>query len=190
MAAERYLKIIWMYAIGLAFIFAGLYTIMFNPTYAPSSGPTGFALMVVGLFFSTIGGFYGKKKLMEVQSPDPMESRQMDQIKQNVVSQLKPPESSPDPAVTVEPPKTVQAVVIKPEPQPQPKPEAKAGIPSAPAQSVEEKVLKIMVCPQCNSENPPSNMFCFSCGKRLRAPEQVKKPSRPKSHKKNAKKSR
>ena len=182
MAASGFLKVIWMYAAGLALIFIGLYMITFMQALS-SSGPMGFGLMVTGLFLSMIGGIYGKKKLLE--SPGEqipvIEAKQIDQLKQNVVSQLKPPETAADPpkaAFIPKPEIKAPTEVAKPIQQPEPLP------PAQPAAT--EGVMKILLCPDCNTENPPSNMFCSSCGKRLRKAEA--RPSGPVAHR--AKKSR
>ncbi|MCX6815030.1 MAG: hypothetical protein NTY20_05270 [Candidatus Aenigmarchaeota archaeon] len=175
MAAGRFMKVIGMYAIGLVLIFVGLYMIAFM-----SYGPTGFGLMVAGLLFSTIGGFYGKKKLLEgtPEKLPPIESRQIDQLKQNVVSQLRPPETLADPPkIPVEQP--------KPEPKPAIPIQPKAQEPVLPSEPSEARgVVKILICPGCNTENPPANMFCSNCGKRLKAIPKPATQSKPKSRKK------
>ena len=203
MQFARYLKVLWLYAIGLAFVFYGLYSIMFSP---PSAGPFGFGLMVAGLLFSTVGGFYGKHMLMAGAEVLPSESRHMDQIKQNVVSQLRPPEvrqeaRDPPTEASASPAQIMQASNPDPQPQPQAKPSVAQPEPKAepkpiivaPAQLVqsqaqEQNVLKVMVCPGCNFENPPSNMFCSKCGKRLKAIEEPQpKKAKPHHSKKKAK---
>jgi hypothetical protein len=177
MAAGRFMKVIWMYAAGLALIFIGLYVLAFMPSLS-YSGPLGFGLMVSGLFLSMVGGIYGKKKLLETSGEKlpAVETRQIDQLKQNVVSQLKPPETADPPA---EPPKIEEEHAL---------PEAMAvpsqSMPSQPAPAPVEGVVKILMCPGCDTENPPTNMFCFNCGKRLRA---AKKSGKAKARKKKPK---
>jgi hypothetical protein len=222
MDVKRYMNVIWLYAIGLVFIFSGLYMIA-----SMGAGPSGFGFMVVGLMFSTIGGFYGKKKLMEGVAPAAMEDRQMDMLKQNVVSQVRvrAPSSRdvqanapkdwddggdvPDmqaqemsrsaPSTPVIKARPLQA---RPQPQIQPASAAPAVAPTieVPGIAADEKgFVKIMVCPDCNTENPPGNIYCSSCGKRLRkavsllAPETVlaaEKPVRVVTRKKAVKKAR
>ncbi|MEM7816273.1 MAG: hypothetical protein QXN71_04080 [Candidatus Aenigmatarchaeota archaeon] len=165
MGTTKYIEALWMYLIGIGFISVGFYMILFLSASSPLYPPMGFILMVFGLLFSTLGGFYGRKKLLESSQPKPMEQRQIDQIKQNVVSQLKPPETPKEPSPS--PPKIEQSQQKVEEPKP---PEST------------DKVVKVMVCPGCNTENPPSNMFCFNCGKRLRAP--AKKPKTKRKAKK------
>jgi len=177
MSVRKYMEIIWMDMIGIGFISVGLYMIIFLSLQTPLYAPMGFILMVFGLFFSTIGGFYGKKKLMEgsMEKLPLIEAKQIDQLKQNVVSQLKPPETSADsqkvsqPRPEIRPPAEARPVTVK---EIAPPAEPSAG------------VIRILMCPGCNTENPPSNMFCFNCGKRLKAPA---KTARPKSKKKRAK---
>jgi hypothetical protein len=182
MAGQRFLKVIWMYAAGLALIFSGLYMIIFMQALA-SSGPMGFSLMTVGLLLSMVGGIYGKKKLMETSGEQipVIEAKQIDQLKQNVVSQLKPPETAP-----------AQSPVV-PKPDVKPPTEVNQALPaqtalqqpSQPAPAVQEGIMRILMCPGCNTENPLSNMFCFKCGKRLRAPDKkAKSKSRKKAKKK------
>jgi hypothetical protein len=184
MGSKKYLEIVWMYVIGVVFISAGLYMIIFLSKDVPIYAPMGFVLMIPGLFFSTIGGFYGTRKLIQDQSA-PTENRQMDQIKQNVVSQLKPVqgedvkklEAEKEPfegRPTSEGRRTVvgsrpQSTSIETSPSVHNK-AAKAEPPKeAEEPAAQEAVKKVMVCPGCDFENPPSNMFCSNCGKRLKA---------------------
>lgn len=187
MAFQKYLKIIWLYAIGLILVFSGLYMIAFG-----SAGPLGFELMIAGFFFSMIGGVYGKKKLMETDMDVvPTVSRQVEQIKQNVVSQLRPMESAEE-----QPP-----VAEQPRPQPRIQPRSQPVQPTVqqtqpiqqpvqfPQAQERGRVIKVMVCPDCNTENAPKNMYCSNCGKRLRAEPLPKKSAlKPQPQKKKAKK--
>ena len=152
MNIEKYLEVIWMNLIGIGFVSVGLYMIIFLSAGNAIFNPMGFILMVMGLFFSTIGGFYGKKKLLAAENPVSIESRQIDQLKQNVVSQVMPVQIA-----VQEKPELKQVVQAKPQ---------VIGIQSAETQP--GQVVKVMVCPGCDTENPPSNMFCFNCGKRLK----------------------
>ena len=186
MDSKKYLKIAGLSITGFALVFIGLYMIAFL-----KSGPTGFGLMMGGLLFSTIGGIYGKKKLMEggegYQSA--VDSRQIDQIKQNVVSQIKPSKEADPPAQPpTQPEKPMPRQALKQELRPAPmieEPEMAVQAPAADA--VSSKPFKIMVCPSCDTENPPTNMYCSKCGKRLRThpfvedPEKAKKVKRAKA---------
>jgi hypothetical protein len=199
MAAGKYLKVIWMYALGLALVFIGLYMIAFMPSMA-SSGPYGFGLMVTGLLLSTVGGIYGKKKLLEssAEKLPAVENKQIDQLKQNVVSQLKPPETAETPAdipKMAEEPKleparmadTGQEIAPKaamPRTQYQPVQPAAQAQPVAPSA---DGIVKVLLCPGCNTENSPANAFCFNCGKRLRAPEKKAGKARKPRKKKRVK---
>ncbi len=179
MGIERYVNILWMYSIGISLIFIGFYMIQFM-----SMGPQGFAVMMPGLLFCTLGGFYGKKKLLEGVQPGPPEGRQMDQIRQNVVSQLKLPgteqtmpkseggEMADSGKQDIQPAKAVQAPKAMETQKPLQKPGVLEEKPSA------EGLTKVMVCPGCDFENPPANTFCSNCGKRLRAKQKAmaKKP--------------
>jgi hypothetical protein len=201
MSAGKYLKVIWMYAIGLALVFIGLYMISFMPSLA-SSGPYGFGLMVTGLLLSTVGGIYGKKKLLETSGEKlpAVETKQIDQLKQNVVSQLKPPETSAEAPASL--PKIVEQPALEPSHMPDtgqimapkvalaPPSQYQPGQPAQvqPTAPVTDGVVKVLLCPGCNMENPPSNAFCFNCGKRLRAPE--KKAGKAKPRKKARKRAK
>jgi len=178
MSVRQSLEVIWMYIIGVVFVSIGLYMIAFLSSGTPIYAPMGFFLMVPGLFFATIGGFYGKKKLMQGERPVSIESKQLDQIKQNVVSQLKPAQ-----------PEDIKQIVGQKEgfegrPAPQ---EAKPEAPKEPEKPA-PGVMKIMVCPGCNFENPPTNIFCSSCGKRLRKTEGAEAPSSKSAGPKKARK--
>jgi hypothetical protein len=200
MAFQKYLKVIWLYAIGLVLVFSGLYMIAFG-----SAEPTGFELMIGGFFFCMIGGVYGKKKLMEVDmggEPAPAISRQVEQIKQNVVSQLRPMETAEEEAQPVmEQPRIQPRIQAKQQPRPQPivqqavqqavqQPQVIMQEPAQFSQAqVKGMIIKVMVCPDCNTENAPKNMYCSNCGKRLRAePLPKKSAQKPQPQKKKAKK--
>ncbi|HJW96925.1 MAG TPA: hypothetical protein VJ485_02070 [archaeon] len=162
MSVTKYIEIVWMNLIGIGFVSAGLYMIIFLSSGNAIYNPMGFILMVMGLFFSTIGGFYGKKKLLQETNPVSMESRQLDQIKQNVVSQVRPAQ------VQAQAPKEPEPAIEKEGGKASFKPESKVMVTQA-AEPQPGQVVKIMVCPGCDTENPPSNMFCFNCGKRLKS---------------------
>jgi len=196
MAFKKYMKIAGMSVAGFALVFIGLYMIIFA-----SSGPTGFGLMMGGLLLTMIGGIYGKKKLMEGDSgqQSSVDSRQIDQIKQNVVSQLRPsqkeadpPEEMPDPPGEPEqkplPKQAAKAEAkIQPETAQEPKPIIRM-VQAPSAEGTKPKLVKVMVCPSCDTENPPTNMYCSKCGKRLRAQPLEKPKPRKKAAKKRAKK--
>jgi hypothetical protein len=173
MDLAKYIKVIWLYIICELLIFVGFYIIAFNYT-GSNSGPIGFGIMIPGLLSCTIGGFYGKKKLIQGSSEKlPLiEAKHIDQLKQNVVSQLKPPETSADSPKAAQP-----RPEIRPPAEAKPVPVKEIAPPAEPSAGVQ----KILMCPGCNTENPPANMFCSNCGKRLKAPA---KTARPKSKKK------
>jgi len=186
MSLPKYLKVAGLSIAGFALVFIGLYMIAFA-----NAGPIGFGLMMGGLLLSTIGGIYGKKKLLE-QIPET--SRQMEQIKENVVSQLKPQKEA-DPPQEIsrpdEPPEQKPLPKQAANAEPKPETELKPIIRTVQVQAegaLKPKLVKVMVCPGCDTENPPTNMYCSKCGKRLRA-QQLEKPRkrRKKATKKKAK---
>lgn len=185
MSLTKYIEIVWMNLIGIGFVSIGLYMIMFLASASAIYNPMGFILMVMGLFFSAIGGFYGKKKLLEAgmaQEPVAAVSRQVEQIKQNVVSQLKPMEAAGQakPQPVVEQPR-IQPMLQQPVVQ-----EPQTMEPEQPAQ-LTGGIIKVMVCPDCNTENSPQNMYCSNCGKRLRAAPLPNKSVKAPQHKKAVK---
>ena len=184
MGARKYLKVIWLYAVGLVLVFSGLYMIAFS-----SAGPLGFELMIGGFFLCMIGGVYGKKKLMEVDmavEPVAAVSRQVEQIKQNVVSQLRPMEpAAVQPQEAVQPQAQPQVQAVQPAPLVQ---QPQAMEPEQEQPQLRGGIIKVMVCPDCNTENSPQNMYCSNCGKKLRSAPTLKKPAATPQRKKAAKK--
>ena len=177
----KYMQVVWMYIIGILIILFGMYMLMTN------SDPMSFMVMLMGLAVSAIGSAHGRKmRTMEqfdaAQGTVPEQEQPEKPAAEDFVQQ----ESQPQPENN-EPQREDFA------PRGQPMGEKMSGImglfkkkePSEPLSREEIVHLEMedikegkivpaeadvieLVCPKCLAENESQNLFCFSCGNRLR----------------------
>lgn len=153
----KYLSIIGLFVIGIIIVIAGVYY------FITSAAETfeyqlGIILMLIGLLVTGVGAIRGKRTMRSVgyfaqyppgapARPAPAQPRPAPET---------PPAGSEPPTQTPAPRPTPSVPATQP---------AKAG--AKPAKTP-EKVVKVLVCPKCGSENQVTDMFCFNCGKKLR----------------------
>jgi ribosomal protein L40E len=149
----KYLSIIGLFVVGIIIVIAGVYYFITSPANT-FEYQLGIILMLVGLLVTGVGAIRGKRTMRSVGyfADYPPEA---------------PPRSArPAPAQPMPAP---EAPSQPPAPRPTPSvpatQPAKAGTKPAKAP---EKVVKVLVCPKCGSENQVTDMFCFNCGKKLR----------------------
>ncbi len=156
----KYLSIIGLFVIGVIIVIFGVYYFLTSAVES-FEYQLGIVLMLIGLLVTGVGAIKGKRTMRSVgyfaQYPPGTPYRPV----RPATSQEKPdPESSAQPHA------------------PRPTPSAPATQPAkaSPAKSAKaaEKVVKVLVCPKCGSENQVTDMFCFNCGKKLR-PKSAKK---------------
>jgi ribosomal protein L40E len=155
----RYVSIIGIFVIGLVMVIAGVY---FFITGAADSTEyvMGVVLMLAGLLVTGVGAINGKRKM-----------RSVGYFAEYPREPSRPPGPVREPARPAPAAQPEQAAPSRPTPAApatQPRPEAK------PQEKPAEKVVKIIVCPKCGSENQVTDTFCYSCGKKLRPKKTAK----------------
>ncbi len=164
----KYMSVIGMFVIGVVIVVLGVYFFM---AYSATPGSTeyilGVVLMLIGLLVTGMGAISGKRKMRSVgffaQYPDAY-SRS---------APMMPVQQAP-----------AQQTPVQPRPAPMVQPSGARPTPSTPAnqpkpKAIQEKqapkVIKILVCPKCGSENQISDTFCFDCGKKLKPKKSASK---------------
>ncbi len=179
----KYMQVVWLYVIGILIIFFGLYMLMTN------SDPMSFMVMLMGLAVSAIGSAHGRKmRAMDqfgmeggMQEREPAQKQPEEPRAEDFIPEEAQPEESE------ESPRGDFA------PRGQPMSEKISGImgifrKKSPGEPLSKRdILHIemddikggsivpaeadvieLVCPKCLAENESQNLFCFSCGNRLR----------------------
>lgn len=162
----RYLSVIGLFIIGVVIVTAGVYFFL-------STGGEGFnyqlgiVLMLIGLLVTGVGAIRGKRTMRSVgyfaQYPPESYMRPQAQAAARPATQ---PETTP--------------VAYSAEPQPASRPTPASPATGTKAETKEKEphpVVKVLVCPKCGSENQVTDIYCFSCGKKLRPKTRAGKES-------------
>lgn len=144
---KRYLLVIWMYIIGVIIVLIGLYTLFTSP------GPSTFLIMILGLGIACIGTIRGKRL---------MASGVLKNIPKTPVKKTKS--------------KKIEESIIEEVPEEFLR-ETEGIIASETELEEEEKprIVKVLICPKCSTENNEENIYCYKCGKKLKIGAKVKK---------------
>jgi len=173
---------ILLFVIGLVIILVGF--VLFFLEYLGQE--LSFVIMLGGLLFATIGSMYGRKKLMEEYGASPrpeqkpIQSRKSPQTLDELLKGIdgrrdetaQEPEARQDNNEEVvsnygyEQEEPMQPIHSEPMRNEQ---NEKAPSPTTPYfKDFAQKVIKILICPKCGTENPENHIFCFKCGKKIR----------------------
>jgi len=188
---SKYMQVIWLYLIGIAIIFIGLFMLSSN------TGPSSFLVMLMGLAVAAIGAAHGRRM------------RMLGQLDINqLMQQEAQPQDAPEGEAEEAPAEAAgQEQVAIPDNQPQPddqdfippqKPMQMMGqrigsfmgrfrrapteMPLEPEDiyNLEMEDIKkgkiaatradviMLVCPKCMAENEEQNYYCYKCGNKLR----------------------
>ncbi len=202
MGASFAIKSIWLFLLGIVVSVIGLYCFVFRP----DMGPNSFTVMLIGLFFTGTGSIYGKKKLREgpPMVSAPAQQKTIFQQPQQTYPGYSPREMPSQPTGMQAQPRAIPAELEgSPEEEflevaeetveseiPVPVKPMKVEKPEIPAKPMarpkEAKIIKIVVCPNCGTENETMDKFCYSCGNRLkpekrkvRRPRKITPPAKP-----------
>lgn len=147
------IKAITIFIIGIAVVASGTVIFLFYPEIFGENYRTySFAMMIVGLLLVAVGSVRGKKKLVEHKmKKDPFEKmlKKMDKEKKKSLSKRE----------RVENEKFFQKLGFRPS-------FSKEGIGSGKGK---QKVVRVLICPNCGAENPETHSFCSECGKLIKA---------------------
>ncbi len=178
---SKYMQVVWLYLIGLAIIFVGIFTLISSP------GPTSFIIMLVGLGIAAMGAAHGRRMRM-------MGQLDIEQIMKEKGLQQEADEK-PEPGDFPREEKAEEGDESPEEGEPA---GDEAGgrfgsfmqmfrrrPPEEPLTQEEIMHLEMgdmqegrivpteadiieFVCPRCGAANEERNYFCFKCGNRLR----------------------
>jgi ribosomal protein L40E len=158
-----FLRSAWLFIVGVAVAITGVYTLV----AVPAVGSASFIIMLVGLFFTGAGSIYGKRRLrgeyyMTSEEPD---IRRFGNEKP--AQPIKPATTGTEESEEF----LEEAEQAEEQRVEAPKIEASKPVLETTHEPPEEehvKVIKVLVCPKCGSENQETDVFCFKCGKKLR----------------------
>ncbi len=163
MGFELFLKAAWLFIVGVAVAIAGVYTLLYMPEIESGS----FLIMLIGLFFTGAGSIYGKRKMrgdyyMTSEEPEiakkekpkplsaPSELTGAEEESEEFLEEAEQAEEQRVESPKIETQKPALQTVQKP------------------PEEEHVKVVKVLVCPKCGSENKETDKFCYNCGKKLR----------------------
>lgn len=159
-----FLRSVWLFIVGVAVAIIGVYALVAMPDIGSGS----FIVMLVGLFFTGAGSIYGKRRMrgeyyMTSEEPD---------IRKFGKEKPKQP-TEPAPTGTEESEEFLEEAEQAEEQRVEP-PEIETSKPvlettqKPPEEEEHVKVIRVLVCPKCGSENQETDVYCFKCGKKLR----------------------
>jgi len=163
MELGHFLRSAWLFIVGVAVSIIGVYTLL----AMPDIGSASFLIMLVGLFFTGTGSIYGKRKLRGdyyMTSEEPGLGR-FRKEKPKPVTEQAPTETDAGEEFLEEAEQAEEQRVERPE--------IKTAKPvletrEEPPEEEHVKVVKVLVCPKCGTENQETDKFCYNCGKKLR----------------------
>ncbi len=186
---KKYLSVVWLYSIGVSIIIIGLVFVYQNP------GPDGIIVMLAGLAVSSMGAARGRKIMLSAGYASETLSETAIPVTGDDIRRKPPAEQPESPPQTRPlninkiPPKPFQPVfrsirrVMENMPKNIPRVEEAAGLVKTKEEAMEEsptpateeahveyreKIVKIIICPRCGTENSEIAKYCYNCGKKLR----------------------
>lgn len=155
----KYTAVIGLFVVGVAVVLIGIYFFI-----AMGSEAFYFQLAsiitLIGLLITGIGAIKGRRTMRSVgyfaQYPPEKHARLVQSVTERRSSDLSTAEDSVTQTQGPEP-------SIKPTPT-----EPASSQPAKQSPSNDVKVVKVLVCPKCGSENKETDTFCYNCGKKLR----------------------
>jgi preprotein translocase subunit Sss1 len=163
MELKHFLRSAWLFIVGVVVAIIGVYTLL----AMPDIGSVSFLIMLVGLFFTGTGSIYGKRKLRGdyyMTSEEPGLEKFRKEKPKPVAEQI-PAESEQGEEFLEEAEQAEEQRVERPEIETS-KPVLETT--QKPPEEEHVKVIKVIVCPKCGTENQETDKFCYNCGKKLR----------------------
>jgi hypothetical protein len=173
----KYVSVIGLFLVGIVVVVAGVYLFLTGGSDA-ASFQTASIVTLIGLLITGIGAIKGKRTMKSIgyfaAYPSESHVRQVSQVSSRTGSQ---------PAGTVQPVQSMSSQDQSATPTTQLTPSTQTAAtrptPNAPATQASgssakqsskavAKVVRVIVCPKCGSENQEADNFCFNCGKKIR----------------------
>lgn len=162
-----FLRSAWLFIVGVIVAVIGVYMLLM----VPEIGSNSFIIMLIGLFFTGAGSIYGKRRL---RGEYYMATEERDIVKKEKPKPVDRPGEAGESEEFLE--EAEQAEEKRTE-----APEIETSKPRLEATGEPEehvRVIKVLLCPKCGTENKETDIFCYNCGKKLRLkgfPEKEKK---------------
>jgi len=188
----QYLKVLWIFVFGMILVLYGVYMLIAFGAVGLYTMGSSFWVMLIGLLLTGVGSIYGKKKLLDpntfkakaggglgsfIQSTPQVVAQQPVKELQEAPSEIK---ANPMRPVLHDAEKRIEqdfkrvvskgirmASTVASKASTAAAQASTQDLQSTPAQEP-VKVVKVLICPKCGSENQEADRFCFNCGKKLR----------------------
>jgi hypothetical protein len=181
----QYVRVLWIFLFGMVIVLYGVYMLFVFGEVGLYTLGSSFWVMLIGLLLTGVGSIYGKRKL---QDPDTFRPKPKAGLGGFITSTTQPaPAKQLQEAPVETKPNPMRPVLQGAEKRIEDDVRrvvskgirmastvaTKASTPSTQAGSQgvsqdEVKVIKVLICPKCGSENQEVDKFCFNCGKKLR----------------------
>ncbi len=166
----RYASVLGIFIAGIIVVIAGVLLFLTGGS-DPASFQTASIVTLIGLLVTGVGAIKGKRTMKSVGyfAAYPPDTYSRPAQSSAPIKMDRPPEQSQQPGSQA--PQATQATPPQPE---RPTPTAPAtGTPSpaagtGAAKHSPAKVVRVLVCPKCGTENQETDTFCSNCGKKLR----------------------
>ncbi len=180
----QYLKVLWIFLFGMVIVLYGVYVLFVFGAVGLYTLGSSFWVMLIGLLLTGVGSIYGKKKMQDPNTfrqkpkgglggfisstPQQAPARQLQEAPTEPKNPMRPVLQGAEKRIEEDVRRVVSkgmriasTVATKAS-----TPSTQAG--SQGASQGEVKVVKVLICPKCGSENQEIDKFCFNCGKKLR----------------------
>ncbi len=178
----QYVKVLWIFLFGMLLVLYGVYVLFAFGAVGLYTLGSSFWVMLIGLLLTGVGSIYGKKKLSDpdtfkpkprgglggfiASTPQPAPAKQLQEAPTEPKNPMRPVLQGAEKRIEDDVRKVVSkgmriASTVA----------TKASTSQASGQATsqgEVKVVKVLICPKCGSENQEQDKFCFNCGKKLR----------------------
>jgi len=188
----QYLKVLWIFLFGVILVLYGVYMLFVFGEVGLSTMGSSFWVMLIGLLLTGVGSIYGKKKLQDpntfrpkpgggglgsfIRSTPQVAAQQPAKELQEASTEVKTNPMTPvlhnaERRIEDDVKRVVSKGIRMASTVASKASTATSSQTSSQTQSNQQenvKVIKVLICPKCGSENQEVDKFCFNCGKKLR----------------------
>ena len=155
----KYTSVIGLFIAGVAVVIVGIYFFITqgsDPFYFQMAS----VIVIIGLLVVGIGAIKGRRTMRSVgyfaEYPPERHARLVQSVTERKSEELGRTEDS-----------VTEAQGSGPSVRPTPSEPASAQ-PAKQSPGKEVKVVRVLVCPKCGSDNKETDTYCYSCGKKLK----------------------
>lgn len=165
----KYTSVVGLFALGVAVVIVGIYFFITqgsDPFYFQMAS----VVVIIGLLVVGIGAIKGRRTMRSVgyfaEYPPERHARLVQSVTERQSSELGRTEDS-----------TTESQGPAPSVRPTPTQPASAQPAKQSGTRGQVKVVRVLVCPKCGSDNKETDTYCYSCGKKIK----IKAKSSPKT---------